>query len=183
MPSRTGPSFTVSGWLMRSTAAFRHQCRCGLWVVAFRSTDGLSPSRGGGRESPAYTRRRMAVDVRVTGAVALLTLVFAVALPAAGADVQWAPLAPLPLAGPVFSVTNDPGGAGHRLRRYHGQRTDCGPTMARAGTTSAVQASPRTSGGWPSTRQTGPRAAPRSMSEAPAAASSRASTAPRRGSP
>jgi len=50
----------------------------------------------------------MAVDVRVIGAVALLTLVFAVALPAAGADVQWAPLAPLPLAGPVFSVTNDP---------------------------------------------------------------------------
>jgi photosystem II stability/assembly factor-like uncharacterized protein len=50
----------------------------------------------------------MAVTVRVTGAVALLTLVFAVALPAAGANVQWAPLAPLPQAGPAFSVTNDP---------------------------------------------------------------------------
>jgi photosystem II stability/assembly factor-like uncharacterized protein len=50
----------------------------------------------------------MAVTVRVTGAVALLTLAFRLALPAAGADLQWAQLAPLPPAGPAFSVTNDP---------------------------------------------------------------------------
>jgi photosystem II stability/assembly factor-like uncharacterized protein len=54
----------------------------------------------------------MAVTVRVTGAVALLTLLFVGARPTAGAEVQWVPLAPLPPTSPAFSVANDPSAAG-----------------------------------------------------------------------
>jgi photosystem II stability/assembly factor-like uncharacterized protein len=50
----------------------------------------------------------MAVSIRVALAVVLSALLFTVAWPAAGADLQWAPLAPLPAASAVFSVVNDP---------------------------------------------------------------------------
>jgi photosystem II stability/assembly factor-like uncharacterized protein len=50
----------------------------------------------------------MAVSIRVVLAVALSTLLFTTAWPAAGADLQWAPLAPLPATSAVFSVANDP---------------------------------------------------------------------------
>ena len=50
----------------------------------------------------------MAVSLRVALAVALLTLVSAPALTAAGADLQWTEIAALPATSPVFSLAADP---------------------------------------------------------------------------
>jgi photosystem II stability/assembly factor-like uncharacterized protein len=54
----------------------------------------------------------MAVSARIALAVALFTLLAALAPPAAGADLQWAEIAALPATSPVFSLANDPANFG-----------------------------------------------------------------------
>lgn len=54
----------------------------------------------------------MAVSARVALAVALFALFSALALPAVGADLQWAEIAALPPTSPVFSLANDPANFG-----------------------------------------------------------------------
>jgi photosystem II stability/assembly factor-like uncharacterized protein len=80
----------------------------------------------------------MAVSIRVVLAVVLSTLLFVVAWPAAAADLQWAPLAPLPATSAVFSVVNDPATAGAAYAATMGSgllRTDDGKSWHDAGGT------------------------------------------------
>jgi len=77
----------------------------------------------------------MAVSARVALAVLLSALLFAVAGPASGADLQWSPLAPLPAAGPVFSLANDPASPGTAYAATMGSgllRTDDGKSWRAA---------------------------------------------------